>query len=169
VNDLDKALDEVFSLWIRCKGSRGRPGPWSCVTCPIKFNPVYQMIQHSTEHMGMSSNLLDCSHFWGKGSSGFWTRWNDLCADPLCRACHQRWEKMKNPGGAYYEYKRETLGDLIFNFMDWLSKRVDPMHPQVKEFRLFELISRIGSRGYPTGWLFKKHGYLITGLPGGTK
>jgi len=72
---------------------------------------------------------------------------------------------MKEPGGSYYKYKSNDLGDHVFNFMDWLSKRVDPMHPQVKEFRLFELISKVGSRGYPTAWLFEKYGTLIRGLP----
>ncbi len=68
-------------------------------------------------------------------------------------------------GGAYYEIKKKKLGNHVFNFMDWLSTRIDPMHPQVKEFRLFELISMIGSRGYPTAWLFEKYGYLVQGLP----
>lgn len=158
MNDLDKALDEVFSLWIRCRGS------WSCIRCPNRSHPVRQLCEHPDHALGDPS-WMDCSHFWGKGSSGFWTRWNDLCADPLCRPCHRIWEQMKEPGKAYYQHKKEELGDHLFNFIGWLSRRVDPMHPQVKEFRLFELISRIGSRGYPTAWLFEKYGELIQGLP----
>jgi len=161
VNDLDKALDEVFSLWIRCRGS------WSCMNCGAQYDAPRQ-IQEFAHSLKGPTNMLDCSHFWGKGSSGFWTRWNELCADSLCRPCHVIWEKMKQPGESYYQHKKNELGDHVFNFMDWLSTRVDPMHPQVKEFRLFELISMIGSRGYPTDWLYTKHGHLIAGLPGGT-
>jgi len=162
MNDLDKALDEVFSLWIRCRGS------WQCMTCPNTFNPPKTMREFPSPSSG-NSVKLHCSHFWGKGSSGFWTRWDDRCAESLCFLCHQIWEKMKAPGQSYYEYKKKDLGDHLFEYMDWLSKRIDPMHAQVKEFRLFELISNIGSRGYPIDWLFTRYGYLIKGLPGGTK
>lgn len=158
MNDLDKALDHVFSLWIRCRGS------WKCFLCGRRVNPPLEMLE-IPDDLKRPTAFLECSHFWGVGSSSFWTRWHDQCADPACVDCHSKLEKQKHEGRQYFIYKISQLGEHRFQFMSWLSTRTDPMYPQVKEFRLWELISNIGSRGYPTAWLFEKYGALIQGLP----
>ena len=157
MNDIDKALDHVFSLWIR---SRTR---WTCSNCNQEFNPPPEM-REIPDETKKDSRGLHCSHFWGKGSGSLWTRWHDDCSDSLCGICHPQLEKRKSEGDEYWRLKNNWLGDHVFHFMTWLSNRSDPMYPQVKEFRLYELICKIGSRGYPTTWLFEKYAGLIRDL-----
>jgi hypothetical protein len=158
LSPIDKALDQVFSLWIRCAAH------WKCQACGRAFNPPKQMEEFPDEYFGTSLGL-HCSHFWGKGSGSVWTKWNGPCADALCAEHHTKWEHLKGPGQEYRMRKIEQVGMPMFRYMDWLSTRHDPMHLQVKEFRLFELISLVKSAKYKHGWLFLKYEDLLPSIP----
>lgn len=149
LREIDKALDHAYSLWVRCENK------WRCQGCGAEFNPPKAMLEIPNDMLPMSQGL-HCSHFWGKGSSSIWTRWNEMNADALCWACHTRLEHLKSPGQEYRIKKKEQIGGPMFQFMEWLSKRTDPMHDQVKEIRLYELLCLIESTKYETDWLYKK-------------
>lgn len=150
---IDKALDHTYSIWIRCASK------WRCQDCGIEFNPPKDMLEIPNGLLAMSQGL-HCSHFWGIGSSSIWTRWNGMNADSLCWGCHTKFEHLKSPGQEYRMKKKESLGTQMFTFMEWLSKRTDPMYDQVKEIRLYELLCLIEASKYETDWLYRKYNDL---------
>ena len=153
---IDKALDDTYSIWIRCASK------WKCQNCGTEFNPPKPMLEIPNDMLSMSQGL-HCSHFWGVGSSSIWTRWNGMNADSLCWKCHTKFEHLKSPGQEYRMKKIEQLGQEIFTFMSWLSKQNDPIPEQIKGFRLYELLSLIKSTKYESDWLFRKYAKLLKG------
>ncbi len=127
-------LDHVFSFYIKCRDG------WSCQApnCGFVFS---------------GNEYLDCSHFHRCSHQG--TRHHEDNCDALCRSCHIKWEKLKNKGQEYYNWKIIQLGGMKFGELLLLAQGITKLHRQDKIDLTQGFIEKIEKLGYDTE-VFKK-------------
>lgn len=127
-------LDEIFRFYIKCESN------WRCVICGAGF--------------GLGAPLLDCSHFHRTANKG--TKWHKDNCDSFCRVCHDKWERKKNPGQEYYEWKLKQIGSDRFFELKVLANSIVKLNNLDKRDLAIDFIKKIKELGYETDTFEKK-------------
>lgn len=153
---LDSALDEAFSLLVKCKAG------WKCefTNCGQKFN-VHPDVSVFNENRYGDYSFLDCSHFFRRSDAG--TSHEPDNAHAFCRTCHERLEKLKNFGEEYYEFTFKRLGEVRFKELLSMANSIVKTGKDAKIILLRSMIEDIGELGYKTNVLNFKFRKIFNG------
>ena len=106
-----------------------------------------------------ASDLLDCSHFFGRSDSG--TKYEPDNADSYCRGHHTGLEKQKKPGDEYYRLKAKKIGNRRLKELDKLSSSIVQLRDFEKLERVRNFIEKINQLGYDVSNLKFKYRKIL--------